>query len=271
MKFICLAIVLIFFQVVHSTPVICAGTTSALEFETETGIAPPETDPCEGLVCQYKCPRCQKVLVFNLNNILTTSNQIAQYQVLCNLGSRTEKMSNNFLYNATKKALVGIGQPIPNNAVNFQDLANAVSTNQPQIRGAAFLVSLASEYRIYGKVCTNKIGWKKEFHQKVIDIYDRIFLQFQPTFPTPNRRSEIISGGLTIKDYFISSLQGEIEYCHCRALESLDVNQGRNPRTNFGQPRTFKQMYQSVLNSTCNQSCSTTLEIEQEEEEEEEE
>jgi hypothetical protein len=270
MRFICLLALLTFIHVVLSTPVICAGTTSALEFETESGIAPPETDPCEGLVCQYNCPRCQKVIVFNLNNILTTSNQMSQYQVLCNLGSPIEKMSNNFLFEATKNALLGIGQPISDNVSNFLGLINTVSSTQPQIGGATFLVSLAAEYRIFGKVCTKKKGWKTEFHQKVNDIYDRNYLQFQRTFSRDsNLLRETISGGLSIKQHFISSLKGELEYCHCRALSTLDMNQGRNSRGIIGQPRAFQQMYQRVLDSTCNQSCSTTtLEIEEEEEEE---
>jgi hypothetical protein len=243
----------------QSTPVDCTGGTSALEYELESHPSPDSTtDPCQGLICQHTCVSCNIVVTLNLDNILTTPTQIAQFHTLCDAQKNHERISDNFLFQTTKAALLSCGQTGIQNTVDFEKMAEKVIMNPTTTSGATYILTLANAYRSLGKTCDKKPEWKKNILQTIETIYDSKLNAYKPFFPKDGMMfARIINGGKIIKNKFKQALQSDFDYCLCSTL----LTQGGNS-------------YQSAINNACQNTCpkssksipSSNLEGEEEEE-----
>jgi hypothetical protein len=243
MKMLKLILLVTLFCYTLSTPVNCSGGTSALEFEIETY----NTDPCEGLICQHTCASCQKVLTLKLDSILTTPKQISQFQTLCNAQKNHERISENFLFQTTKSALISCGQTGLQNVQNFVSMAQLVSLNPHTSAGVSYLLALATEYRNLGKTCDKKPSWKRTILDTINNINEEKLSQFQNNFPSGGMLLQrIIFGGNNLKKKFRDALQSDFDYCSCGPL----LKQGGNT-------------YQSLINSLCQNLCSGTTTLDE--------
>jgi hypothetical protein len=176
-----------------AVPVNCGSAVEALEISTLKKL----TDPCEGRVCQHKCP-CGEMIYFNLESVLNNPSSSQVYHDVCVMdaskvvtflrggrtnagstqvrsGTTTHVDDTGFVYQELKSAISACGFTELENVESFGKLKEKIerevtkTISDPVTRAITrktfnyppnFLLQFAIKLKDFQKVCKEKSDWK---------------------------------------------------------------------------------------------------------------
>jgi hypothetical protein len=300
MKFIFLLLVLFSLQTL-AVPVNCGSAVEALEISTLKKM----TDPCEGRVCQHKCP-CGEMIYFNLEYVLNNPSASQVYQDVCVMdaskvvtflrggrtnagstqvrsGTTTHVDDTGFVYQELKSAISACGFSELENIESFGKLKEKIESevtktiSDPVTRAITrktfnyppnFLLQFAIKLKDFQKVCKEKSDWKEHLASN-LNLKLNEVKQFH--FSDLSFQTKCILDQCEVMKKNFEKLileSSNIQFCLCQKLTEHQITTTTRP-SKYNKSVTYTttpfSSYSSIIDRQCKKVCSGALILEYDE------